>query len=313
MPSSAIVICTRNRPEKLALTLDPISRFQPHDFELLVIDASDESKRDNVRRCVEKFGGTYFYREHGGLGASRNTALTKLRCELVAFLDDDCVPEKDWLMNLLAAFDDNASIWAVTGRIISFDTALLFDQVACQDLGLEKRFFGPENLHFHFSEFLKKAATVFSGQLKSAAPAPYGIGHGGNVAFRVEKLKQLGGFNEAFWRASEDIEMFYRVLKGGGKMVYEPNAMAVHHHPHVAVEQVVRARYAYSLGTAAFMRAHLNPRLFMLYMGRLMQLILKYLQFSFGGQKDLAQVYRSDIKGWCHGLLSGNPPLHKTS
>ncbi len=308
---SAIVICTRNRPEKLALTLEPISQFQPRDFELLVIDTSDEAKRDEVRRCVEKYGGMYFYRDHRGLGASRNTALTKLTCDLVALLDDDCVPEKDWLTQLLSNFTDE-SIWAVTGRIISFDTTLLFDQVACQDLGLEKRVFGPENIRFSFSELFGKFTKVFSSQLKSAAPAPYGIGHGGNVAFRRDKLQQLGGFNEAFWRASEDIEMFYRVLKAGGRIVYEPGAVAVHCHPHITTEQVSRARHAYSLGTAAFMRSNLNLRMSCLYLGRLIQLTAKYVQFRLSRQHALAQVYGADLKGWCRGLYSGNPRLSES-
>jgi O-antigen biosynthesis protein len=308
---SALVICTRNRPEKLALTLEPISRFQPHDFDLLVVDTSDEGKRDEVRRCVERFGGTYFYRDHKGLGASRNASLTKINCELVAFLDDDCIPDENWLKLILAGFTE-PDVWAVTGRIISYDTTILFDQVACQDLGLTKRSFGPENIRFSLGELLGKVGKIFSGQLKSGAPAPYGIGHGGNVAFRVDKLRQLGGFNEAFWRASEDIEMFYRVLKAGGRIVYEPGALAVHHHPHITTEQVVRARHAYSLGTAAFMRAHLNFRIFLLYMGRLAQLVLKCIQFKLGGKQDLARVYWADIKGWCHGLISGNPPLHKS-
>lgn len=177
---------------------------------------------------------------------------------------------------------------------------------------MERRVFGPADIRFRFSELLGKFANIFSGQLRSAAPALYGIGHGGNVAFRVERLRQLGGFNEAFWRASEDIEMFYRVLKAGGRIVYEPKALAVHHHPHITTGQVARARHAYSLGTAAFMRANLSPRIFALYLGRLAQLTMKYAQFRLSGRRALAQVYRADIKGWCHGLLSGNPPLHKS-
>jgi GT2 family glycosyltransferase len=305
---AAIVICTRNRPEKLAPTLEPILKFRPQEVDLLVVDTSDDSKREEVFRCVEKYGGKYLFRDHRGLGASRNTSLEKIECDLVAFLDDDCVPEADWLNRLVACFKDK-SVWAVTGRIVSFDTTLLFDQVACQDLGSEKRAFGPESIRFNFRETLANIAKIFRGQLKSGAPAPYGIGHGGNVAFRVDRLRQLGGFNEAFWRASEDIEMFYRVLKAGGKIVYEPSALAVHHHPHLSGEQVVRARYAYSLGTAAFMRGNLNFRMFLLYSGRLLQLLIKYAQFRMGGKLLLAQVYAADIKGWFRGFVSGNPPL----
>jgi GT2 family glycosyltransferase len=305
---SAVVICTRNRPDKLALTLEPISRFQPHDFELLVIDTSDETHREEVKRCVERFGGKYHYRNHRGLGASRNTALGMLTCDIVAFLDDDCVPEKDWLTRLTANFTESG-IWAVTGRIISFDETLLFDRVACQDLGLEKRTFGPENIAFNPMEIFRNIAKVFSGQLRAGAPAPYGIGHGGNVAFRRDKLEQLGGFNESFWRASEDIEMFYRVLKAKGRIIYEPGALAVHWHPHITVEQVTRARHAYSQGTAAFMRANLNLRMSCLYLGRLAQLAVKYFQYRLNRQPALAAVYGADLKGWCRGLVSGNPRL----
>lgn len=308
---AAIVICTRNRPDRLSLTLEAISRLDPGTFELLVVDTSDETQRGEVRRCVERFGGVYLHREHRGLAVSRNAALARLTCEIVAFLDDDCVPQSDWLTKLLSNFTEG-NTWAVTGRIISFDPSLLFDQVASQDLGLEKRIFSSDNIAFSLSEIFHNLAKVFGGQLRASAPAPYGIGHGGNVAFRRDKLQQLGGFNEAFWRASEDIEMFYRVLKASGRIVYEPGAVAVHWHPHLTPEQVSRARHAYSLGTAAFMRSHLSPRLACLCLGRLVQLVAKYIQYRVCGQHALATVYGADVRGFCRGLFSGNPRLHES-
>ena len=308
---AAIVICTRNRPDRLASTLEAIASFEPRDFELLVVDTSDETHRDEVRRGVEKFGGTCLHREHRGLAVSRNAALARLTCDIVAFLDDDCVPQKDWLNHLLSSFTDD-SVWAVTGRIISYDPSLLFDRVACQDLGVEKRVFGPENIAFSFSEILGNLTKVFRGQLRASAPAPYGIGHGGNVAFRRHRLEQLGRFNEAFWRASEDIEMFYRVLRAKGRIVYEPATLAVHWHPHVSTEQVSRARYAYSLGTAAFMRSNLNPRMLFLSLGRLTQLVAKHVQYRLSGERALAEVYAADVRGFSRGLFSGNPPLSQS-
>jgi cellulose synthase/poly-beta-1,6-N-acetylglucosamine synthase-like glycosyltransferase len=304
--NTAIVICTRNRPERLNSTLEAISRFAPRTFDLLVVDTSDEPNRAEVRRHVEAVGGRCLHREHRGLAVSRNAALATLTCDIVAFLDDDCVPESDWLTRLVAAFTDE-SIWAVTGRIVSFETSLLFDAVASQDLGLEKRVFGPDNIAFSLSDLLGNFAKVFHGQLRSTAPAPYGIGHGGNVAFRRERLEQLGRFNEAFWRASEDIEMFYRVLRAGGRIIYEPAAVAVHWHPHVTTEAVCRARYAYSLGTAAFMRSNLNPRMLCLCLGRLAQLMVKHVQYRLSRQSALAEVYGADVKGFCRGLVFGNP------
>ena len=289
--TTAIVICTRNRPDRLRSTLEAISHLNERAFQLLVVDTSDETQRAEVQRCVESFGGNCLHLEHRGLAVSRNAALAKLTCDIVAFLDDDCVPQREWLTRLLANFTDH-STWAVTGRIISFDPSLLFDQVASQDLGLEKRVFSYDNIAFSLSELFRNLAKVFHGQLRSSAPAPYGIGHGGNVAFRRDKLEQLGRFNEAFWRASEDIEMFYRVLQAKGRIVYEPAAVAVHWHPHITTEQVSRARYAYSLGTAAFMRSHLNLRMLCLSLGRLTQLMAKYVQYTLSRQQALAHAVR---------------------
>ncbi len=309
--TTAIVICTRNRPERLRSTLEAISRLDERAFQLLVVDTSDETQRAEVQHCVENFGGTCLHREHRGLAASRNAALAKLTCDIVAFLDDDCVPQKEWLTRLLANFT-NDNTWAVTGRIISFDPSLFFDRVASQDLGLEKRVFSYDNIAFSLPELFRNLAKVFHGQLRASAPAPYGIGHGGNVAFRRDKLEQLDRFNEAFWRASEDIEMFYRVLQAKGRIVYEPAAVAVHWHPHITTEQVSRARYAYSLGTAAFMRSHLNLRMLCLSLGRLTQLMAKYVQYTLSRQQALAHVYAADVKGFSRGLFSGNPPLNKS-
>ena len=91
-----------------------------------------------------------------------------------------------------------------------------------------------------------------------------------------------------------------------------PAPWPVHCHPHITTEQVSRARRAYSLGTAAFMRSNLNPRMFCLCFGRLTQLVAKYIQYQVMGQRALADVYGADVKGFCEGLFSGNPRLSQS-
>ena len=55
------------------------------------------------------------------------------------------------------------------------------------------------------------------------------------MAFRREVVLALGGFDEALdtgppLPGGGDLDMFYRVLRGGGALVYEPSMLAFHRH-----------------------------------------------------------------------------------
>jgi GT2 family glycosyltransferase len=153
---------------------------------------------------------------------------------------------------------------------------------------------------------LANVAKVFAKHMKSGAPVPWCLGHGSSMAFRREAFKVNGGFDQRYgwgcpFGGCEDIEIFYRTLKSGHGLVYEPAASLRHKHRFTA-EEVFKTRYIYSYGGAAFLRAHSKDALmFFQFYGRLLQLLIKTAQYKLVGKKELAKSFGSDLRGFLDG------------
>jgi len=110
--TATIVICTRNRPALLRNCLEGIARLEREPDEVLVVDnTSGDEETEAVARA---FAATYTVEPIQGLSRARNRGLAESNSEIVAYLDDDAVPDGRWLNCLLEAFAD-PRVAVVTG------------------------------------------------------------------------------------------------------------------------------------------------------------------------------------------------------
>ena len=89
-------------------------------------------------------------------------------------------------------------IWGCSSRIIphrSESAADLFEEVAGQDLGENRRVFQPEEVRFSLGLILQNVGKVFAKHMKGKGLAPWCVGHGSSMSFRKIALDQLGGFD----------------------------------------------------------------------------------------------------------------------
>ena len=111
-----VVICTRHRADTLRKCLDALAQQQLPPEEVIVID---NSAGDRATECVAReYGAHYLVEPNRGLSRARNLGLKASKSAIVAFLDDDSVPEPQWLGSLLEPFH-NARVASVTGKTIS--------------------------------------------------------------------------------------------------------------------------------------------------------------------------------------------------
>lgn len=305
---ASVVICTRNRSGSIAETLEAISKLNYPDFEALVVDNSDDGGKDKVAQLAAQYGCKFIHEPRRGLNVARNTGVAHAVGQIIAFTDDDCLPEKDWLRQTAPNFSD-PTVWACTARIVQHTregAADLFEEVAGQDLGETKRIFTGKDVQFGIGFLLANVTKVFSKHMKARAPVPFGIGHGSGMTFRKEVFEKVGKFDERFGSGAkilgcDDLEMLYRVLKSNGSIVYEPFAVVRHKH-RFAAEDVFKTRYGYSRSGAIFLRHyHRDPLMFFMFYGRLIQLLIKTAQYKLMRKRDLAQSFGSDLRGFLDG------------
>ncbi len=242
-PSLSVVICTRNRVAALNRCLDSVlPLLKKYGFELLVIDNAPPD--DATATLVKKFSeARYILEQRPGLDFARNRAWMEATGDLIAYLDDDVIVDPGWLAGLREAFGENPDAGAFTGLVLPLrlDTSaqVLFEKRNGFRRGFDKKRFGRE----------------MPGN--SLYPCGAGIfGAGCNMAFRRDVLSQIGGFDEALDTGAPlpgggDLDIFYRIIRAGYALVYEPGYMIFHEHR--ASESALRRQYfTWGLGFMAF-------------------------------------------------------------
>ena len=106
MASVSVCICTRNRPDELARTLESV-RASSHPVDQVVVsdDSQDSATRELVASRFPEV--TYTTGPRRGLGANRNVAAEHATGEFVLFLDDDCLLDERWVEHALARLGTN--------------------------------------------------------------------------------------------------------------------------------------------------------------------------------------------------------------
>lgn len=109
VPSVTVVVSTYNRAELLSGLLDSLESQSYVDFEVVIADngSSDttwESLRTRAAHSELKLKAIRLPAQDGP-ATPRNTAISVSRAPLVAFTDDDCLPEPGWLAELTAPFE----------------------------------------------------------------------------------------------------------------------------------------------------------------------------------------------------------------
>ncbi|HSA68340.1 MAG TPA: glycosyltransferase family 2 protein [Burkholderiales bacterium] len=115
-PQITVVVCTRDRRALLEQCLTALRKQTYPDFEVLVID---NAPREPARDICVRFGVRYIVEPVAGSTHARNAGARAARGELIAYTDDDAVPDSGWLAALASEFRD-PTIAAVTGSIRYF-------------------------------------------------------------------------------------------------------------------------------------------------------------------------------------------------
>ncbi|MEJ7912604.1 MAG: glycosyltransferase [Chitinophagaceae bacterium] len=235
--SATIAICTRDRTDDLRNCLNAILKLPDDGQEILVIDNCP--KTSDTRLLVESYGCVrYVCEERPGLNIARNRALSESKRDIVAFLDDDVVPDSGWLRALVSNFEDELIV-CVTGLTMPLEL-----ETEGQEL-------------FEYYNSFGKGFERIRHSIGSRNPLASGqVGAGANMAFRKTIGEDIGLFDEALdagtpTQSGGDHEFFLRILIAGYHIIYDPAALNWHRHRRTRMEakNVIRG---YGIGVYAF-------------------------------------------------------------
>lgn len=222
----SVAVCTRNRASRLGECLDALSAIDYPDalLDRIVVDnaPSDHSTRELVAAYPSI---RYVCEPRPGLDWARNRAVMEARGEIVAYTDDDVSVDPGWVRAIASAFEEEPHAMCVTGLVLpdelDTDAQILFERYGGFGRGFERRVYRVD------LDAGGSAARLYGGTGR--------FGTGANMAFRRAFFAEAGAFDPALdvgtpTNGGGDLEMFFRVLKHGHALVYEPAAMVRHRH-----------------------------------------------------------------------------------
>ena len=250
-PPASVVICTRDRAERLESCLTAVLHQEYPDFEIIVVDnaPTDDGVADLIsRRQAAGTNGVPLRRvveERPGLSWARNTGLRAASGRIVAYLDDDEHPDRHWLAELTRGFTLGPGVVGVSGLVLpaALDTPArrLYEQFGghSKGRGLTAEVFDVDS----------------HARQHPLYPLP-AFGVGASMAFDREALLRIGGFDVALGagtpaRAGEDTAAICDLMLAGGTFVYWPGAVMWHEH-RKEFGEIERQLDGYGSGLTAF-------------------------------------------------------------
>jgi O-antigen biosynthesis protein len=208
--SFAVIVCTRNRADSLARTLDALEDQSAGGFPVVVVDQSDLPDEGLAARSAAD-GGLRVIRDGGwGLSRARNIGWRATSEDWLVFVDDDCLVEPGWAAALGQEIRAHPEAEMVTGHV-----------------GARGGLCG-EDLN----------VTVFPvvrpGWRRGRWTRPGALSFGVCFAVRRDAVERLGGWDERLgpgvpdFPAADDMDFNYRLLRTGGGAWVTPRPRAEH-------------------------------------------------------------------------------------
>jgi GT2 family glycosyltransferase len=218
-PRISVVVCTHNGARTLPECLQRLGSLCYPNYETIVVnDGSTDGSGDLARSHGVKVIET----PHRGLSFARNAGIDAATGEIVAFLDDDAYPDHDWLHYVAASLRQGSNAGIGGPNIPPPEDSLVAECVAAAP---------GAPIHVLISD-------------REAEHLP-----GCNMAFRTTALREVGGFDERFRAAGDDVDLCWRLQDAGETLGFSAGAVVTHRRRDT-VRRYLRQQFGYGKAEA---------------------------------------------------------------
>jgi O-antigen biosynthesis protein len=211
-PTITLAYCLSHR-QNLAAAWQAIAGLKAADSlaEVLIVESLpiDSWVKDQIQQTYPHW--RYLAVQEPGLNAARNAALAAASGDWIAFSDTRAWPDAQWIQALAHSITAHPSALARTGQVLHSEL----------EQSIQKRFEdGGHSLERGFEPcWYRLGAAPNWTDLGTTQ-----VGSGVNMAFERRLLERLGGFDPALDQGG-DLDLFWRVLRAGETIWYEPSIL----------------------------------------------------------------------------------------
>lgn len=198
-PSISVVVCSYNGSRTIRDCLDGLTKLDYPNFEVIIVN---DGSKDNTEAIALEYPFRIISIPNGGLSNARNVGMRAAKGEIVAYIDDDAIPDPQWLTYLAATFLNSDHAGVGGPNIPPFDDGPIAECVANSPGG--------------------PVHVLLTDQEAEHIP-------GCNMAFRKSALEAINGFDSTFRIAGDDVDLCWRIQQQGWTLGFNPAAMVWHH------------------------------------------------------------------------------------
>jgi len=209
---TAVVICTRHRPAMVADAVEAVLKDDSVPLRVIVVDQSGRQGDHPLERFAHEPRLLHYRHAAIGLSRARNVGIAiaeALGATVVAFTDDDCIPEAGWLHNIAGEF------------VGSHDVGLVYGST--------------KPAHFRSNRGGATSSVVLHpASHRGVASKAKVDGMGSCMAVRVAAWRKIGGFDDQLGAgtelaSAEENDLCMRMLLAGFTVAETPSASVIHH------------------------------------------------------------------------------------
>jgi len=230
----SVVVCTYNRARQIEQALLHIgkaaARAEP-SVEIVVVDNNSSDDTRAVVAAISRESSVpirYALEESQGLSFARNRGIEESKGSVIAFTDDDCIVEPEWINALWREFVANPDVAILGGRV---------------DL------YWPDDKPVTIRPLAERVRYTDATQI-------YGLIIGCNLAVRRDAVARIGEFDPALGGSkgvvADDIEFVYRAFKQGLGVLFTPAPRVFHNHGRRTDADLLALGKNYVRGKGAF-------------------------------------------------------------
>jgi glycosyltransferase involved in cell wall biosynthesis len=186
-----IIITVKNESKHIEKLLDSLVIQEP-PVNIIIVDANST---DNTRQIIEKYIKKYdcinLYTHPGNRATGRNYGCRRGHGKIYAFIDGDCIADRNWVKEIRKHYDKTT---VIAGKTISAG---------------KKRYRGLERVELYVNGYDVTYPST-------------------NLAYPADLFRKIDCFDVSFITA-EDIDLNMNAIKIGGKIEYVDTVIVTHY------------------------------------------------------------------------------------
>jgi O-antigen biosynthesis protein len=225
-PKVSVLVCSYNGSKTLDGCLASLRKLNYPDYEVVLVN---DGSTDSVPEIAARYPYIRYYAQpNRGLSVARNVGLELAKGEIVAYTDDDCFADPDWLYYLVSKLLETGATGVGGPNLLPTGDGPVAACVSASP-GTPAHILLDDNVAEHVP--------------------------GCNMAFWADRLRAIGGFDPVYTKAGDDVDVCWRLQAEGDQIVFAPAAM-VWHHRRATVKAYLKQQRGYGEAEGLLKRKH---------------------------------------------------------